>query len=220
MRAPPATSAEKGAPESMSARLIALLPALLAVAAVSAGPPKGFVPPRERAPRGFEVTLCPPDGPKPYFILSGRVRGSDAKPLAGVNVYAYHTDEGGFYVRPGQEWRGHRYAGVLRTNARGEYRVRTIVPGSYPGGGSPHVHLEVWGKDVARLTYSLNVHESERDSIEAARLGMSFGPRALWGRHLALHLGADGMLRAQHDLWIDDMVPLPDSLLELNSRMP
>lgn len=40
-------------------------------------------------------------------------------------------------------WRGPENArlfGVARTDAQGRVEVRTIVPGSYPGGGFRHIH--------------------------------------------------------------------------------
>jgi len=67
-------------------------------------------------------------------------------PAADVLLYVYHTSAAGVYPKRGTETgngRRHGYLrGWLRTNGRGEYRVETIRPGSYPSGTEPaHVHF-------------------------------------------------------------------------------
>ena len=83
--------------------------------------------------------------PGTRLIVSGRVFDpSGTKPVAGVRVYAYHTDASGVYNKPGIK--EPRLKTTVVTDAEGRFELRTIRPGSYPGGGVPaHIHLEVSG---------------------------------------------------------------------------
>jgi protocatechuate 3,4-dioxygenase, beta subunit len=92
--------------------------------------------------------LAPPGEPGAPLVITGIVRGADGRPLAGVLLYAYHTNAAGRYVpgpRPrGNERRHGHLRGWLRTGADGGYRIETIRPGPYPGRPDPqHVHLTV-----------------------------------------------------------------------------
>ena len=82
------------------------------------------------------------------LILSGRAFGSDGKPLAGVEIYAYHTGADGLYRtdRYTPEWpsKPPRLQGTLRTAADGSYQIDTVKPGSYPSRNNPaHIHFKL-----------------------------------------------------------------------------
>lgn len=83
--------------------------------------------------------------PGTRLIVSGRVFDpSGTKPVAGVKVYAYQTDATGIYNKP--DPREPRLKATVVTDAEGRFELRTIRPGSYPGGGGPaHIHFEVSG---------------------------------------------------------------------------
>ena len=96
------------------------------------------------------MVVIPPEGePGERLVLEGTVYQADGTtPASGVLVYAYHTNAGGVYPKRGDESgnaRRHGYLrGWLRTGADGRYRIVTIRPGAYPGGGPPaHVHMTV-----------------------------------------------------------------------------
>lgn len=79
------------------------------------------------------------------LIVSGQVFDpTGTKPVPGVRLYAYHTDATGVYNKPGI--REPRLKATIVTDAEGRFELRTIRPGSYPGGGNPaHIHFEASG---------------------------------------------------------------------------
>jgi protocatechuate 3,4-dioxygenase beta subunit len=91
------------------------------------------------------AVLAPATEPGTRLVVSGRVFDpSGTRPVAGVRVYAYHTDATGVYNKPGI--REPRLKGIVVTDAEGRFELQTIRPGSYPSGGVPaHIHFEVSG---------------------------------------------------------------------------
>jgi protocatechuate 3,4-dioxygenase, beta subunit len=80
------------------------------------------------------------------LIVTGAVLAPDGQtPVAGVTVYAYHTDAEGYYGENRAEYLPRLY-GWMRTDAGGRFELHTILPGSYPGMRVPaHVHFSLWG---------------------------------------------------------------------------
>jgi protocatechuate 3,4-dioxygenase beta subunit len=94
------------------------------------------------------IVIAGPNEPGQRLILTGRVFGSDGKPRGGVVIEAHHTDASGIYLAEGAHGPNPKIAarlwGRLATAADGTYRIDTIRPGSYPGGGAPaHVHIHI-----------------------------------------------------------------------------
>jgi protocatechuate 3,4-dioxygenase beta subunit len=93
--------------------------------------------------------IAPLSEPGEPLTISGRVFGADAKPRAGIIVYAYHTNRLGVYPRPDPpRSEASNFDGSLRGWARtddaGRYTFETIRPGSYPNSNNPqHVHMYV-----------------------------------------------------------------------------
>jgi protocatechuate 3,4-dioxygenase beta subunit len=81
--------------------------------------------------------------PGERLLRTGKVFGPDGKPLAGIEMRAWHTDAQGLYRRD----RGDgppRLQGTLRTAADGSYAIDTIKPGLYPGTKSgAHMHFKI-----------------------------------------------------------------------------
>ena len=192
----------------MNRIVIAVMFVATAAVAEAAGPPPGFVPVKDREPRAWDVSLCPDTATTPYLVVRGRVLGAGERPLAGVNVYAYHADEQGLYATPGEPWRGPKYAAVLRTNAKGEYRIRTVVPGKYEG--PPHVHFEVWGPKLERRALWVNVAADWDSAIFRGPAGAGFTRRTgtSGGQMLALP-DARRILRARYDLFVEPAMRVP-----------
>jgi protocatechuate 3,4-dioxygenase beta subunit len=109
--------------------------------------------------------IAPADEPGEPMRIEGIVRDARGQPVAGVIVYAYHTDQEGLYPadpalrRLGNAaYRHGRLRGWVATDAQGRYRFDTIRPASYPDTAIPaHVHMHVI--EPGRFTYWI-------DSIE------------------------------------------------------
>ena len=95
------------------------------------------------------------DGEK--MIVSGTVYDEDGNtPLAGVVVYAYHTDAKGYYSYHGSGNRNPRLKGWMRTNDEGRYEFESIRPAPYPQGSIPaHVHYVVTRPDEREQSFEL-----------------------------------------------------------------
>jgi protocatechuate 3,4-dioxygenase beta subunit len=82
----------------------------------------------------------------PKIEISGVIYKADGKtPAPGVVLYVYHTDQKGIYPTKGDEkgWaKRHGYIrGWIKTNSKGEYKIYTLVPASYPNSNNPkHIH--------------------------------------------------------------------------------
>jgi protocatechuate 3,4-dioxygenase beta subunit len=76
------------------------------------------------------------------LAIDGIVRDAAKKPVAGVIVYAYHTDAAGIY--PKAKSRHGAIRAFAITDKNGAYHFDTIRPASYPKSKIPqHVHMHV-----------------------------------------------------------------------------
>jgi len=81
--------------------------------------------------------------------LAGFVLTRTCKPLAGALLDFWQADDQGRYDNSGFRLRGHQF-----TDAEGRYRLRSIVPGIYPG-RTRHIHVKVQPRDGSVLTTQL-----------------------------------------------------------------
>lgn len=83
--------------------------------------------------------------PGERMAISGRTLSwQTGQPVAGVIVYAYHTDNTGVYTGGPAGTRHARLRGWMRTGADGVYAFDSIKPGLYPNRDTEsHVHLTV-----------------------------------------------------------------------------
>jgi protocatechuate 3,4-dioxygenase beta subunit len=94
--------------------------------------------------------------------LTGRVLGHNGDPLRDLTVEIWQVDGRGVYLHSddsGRRQRDRNFQGFGRcaTNARGEYRFRTVKPVPYPG-RTPHIHVKVKRGDRELLTTQLFVN--------------------------------------------------------------
>jgi protocatechuate 3,4-dioxygenase, beta subunit len=108
----------------------------------------GLVMIRHPAPPGIgtRATLVQAGERGEPLDVAGRVFAPDGKsPARGVTVYAYNTDADGYYGANRAEYPPRIY-GWMKTGDSGEFELRTIRPGRYPGMQVPaHVHFALWG---------------------------------------------------------------------------
>jgi protocatechuate 3,4-dioxygenase beta subunit len=81
--------------------------------------------------------------------LVGFVLSRDCTPLTGALLDFWHADDKGQYDNSGFRLRGHQYS-----DADGRYRLRSIVPGAYPG-RTRHIHVKVQPRGGRVLTTQL-----------------------------------------------------------------
>ena len=103
--------------------------------------------------------------------LSGRVLGTNGDPIRDLVVEIWQVDNRGVYLHSadsGRRQRDTNFQGFGRatTNARGEYRFRTVKPVPYPG-RTPHIHFKVKRGDRELLTTQLfiNGHPQNRNDM-------------------------------------------------------
>jgi protocatechuate 3,4-dioxygenase beta subunit len=87
--------------------------------------------------------------PGERLVISGTLFKADSEtPYPDVILYAYHTDQAGYYSKTGKEtgvqkWHGHLH-GWAKTDRNGRYEIRSIRPARYPGNTIPaHIHVAV-----------------------------------------------------------------------------
>jgi protocatechuate 3,4-dioxygenase beta subunit len=83
------------------------------------------------------ASLVEPGVPGTPLTVTGTVRGSDCRPIAGAIVDFWQADDAGEYDN-----RGFRLRGYQLTDAEGRYELTTIVPGLYPG-RTRHIHVKL-----------------------------------------------------------------------------
>lgn len=125
------------------------------------------LPPTPACHDGDDATLAQTEGP--YFKpssperfelfeegmagqpieLTGLVLSRTCKPIAGVLLDFWQADAKGEYDNSGFRLRGHQF-----TDAEGRYRLRSIVPGVYPG-RTRHIHVKLQPRDGQVLTTQL-----------------------------------------------------------------
>jgi protocatechuate 3,4-dioxygenase beta subunit len=81
--------------------------------------------------------------------LVGLVLSRACKPHAGALLDFWQADDKGRYDNSGFRLRGHQFA-----DAEGRYRLRSVVPGAYPG-RTRHIHLKVQPRGGRMLTTQL-----------------------------------------------------------------
>jgi protocatechuate 3,4-dioxygenase beta subunit len=81
--------------------------------------------------------------------LVGFVLSRNCKPIAGALLEFWQADDKGQYDNSGFRLRGHQF-----TDADGRYRLKSIVPGVYPG-RTRHFHVKVQASGGRVLTTQL-----------------------------------------------------------------
>lgn len=127
----------------------------------------------EPTPRQTEGPYFTPNSPKRTslveagmagtpLIVTGMVLTRGCKPVANALVDFWQCDDDGNYDNAGYRLRGHQL-----TDAKGVYRLETIVPGLYPG-RTRHIHVKVQAPHQSVLTTQLyfpNERRNDRDRI-------------------------------------------------------
>ena len=103
------------------------------------------------------------------FLLTGRVLTTRCRPIPNALLDFWQADAAGVYDNRGYRLRGHQ-----RTDARGRYRLETVVPGLYPG-RTRHIHVKAQAPRRPVLTtqlYFRGERANARDGIFVPELLM------------------------------------------------
>jgi protocatechuate 3,4-dioxygenase beta subunit len=163
--------------------------------AIERGAAEGPLPPTPACHDGDEATLPQIEGP--YFKpsspervelyeegmagqpieLVGLVVSRACKPIAGALLDFWQADAKGQYDNSGFRLRGHQF-----TDAEGRYRLRSVVPGIYPG-RTRHIHVKVQpsgGRVLTTQLYFPGEQQNRSDGLFRRALLMRTAKNAGW----------------------------------------
>ena len=109
--------------------------------------------------------------------LVGFVLSLACKPLAGALLDFWQADDKGGYDNSGFRLRGHQFS-----DAEGRYRLRSIVPGIYPG-RPRHIHVKVQpqgGRVLTTQLYFPGESKNRSDSLFRKDLQVRTAKNAGW----------------------------------------
>ncbi len=113
------------------------------------------------------TSLLTPDMEGQRIVITGQVLSTDCRPLDNARLDFWQTDARGRYDHDGYRLRGHQF-----TDENGQYRLETVVPGTYSG-RTEHIHVKVTPPGGSVLTTQLffpGAQGNERDWIFDSRL--------------------------------------------------
>jgi protocatechuate 3,4-dioxygenase beta subunit len=156
-----------------------------AASPATTGGAAGTLAPTPACADGDEPTLAQTEGP--YFtpnsperaslleaglggqrlVVAGMVLATDCRPLQRALLDFWQADDDGQYDNQGYRLHGHQFS-----DAKGAWRLETIVPGLYTG-RTRHIHVKVQAPDGPVLTTQLyfpGEPENDRDGIFSPEL--------------------------------------------------
>lgn len=141
----------------------------------------------------WHADIAGPEEPGERLVISGRVFAPDGEtPVAGIIVYAYHTDATGHYTKNGT-MRPPRLQGWAKTDTAGRFEFSTIRPAAYPGRSIPaHVHFILRGAGYPRQW--VDELRFEGDPFVTSRMLADAVAAGKFGAVRPLERGTDGAL--------------------------
>jgi protocatechuate 3,4-dioxygenase beta subunit len=96
--------------------------------------------------KGF-IQLVNNEEPGEPLIIYGRVFDRKTnQPISAATIFLYQTDSTGIYSSSGKDEEA-RIRGTIYTNESGCFKIKTILPGDYPGQkNSRHLHYAINAK--------------------------------------------------------------------------
>jgi protocatechuate 3,4-dioxygenase beta subunit len=122
--------------------------------------------------------------------IAGRILDAKGSPVRNAEIEIWQVDGKGVYLAQANQDgadRNFQGWGKFVTNAKGEYRFRTIKPVPYPGRSAPHIHVKVTAPGGRGFTTQLfikghpgnmqdNIYGSIRDAAGRASVTKDFAP--------------------------------------------
>jgi protocatechuate 3,4-dioxygenase beta subunit len=137
----------------------------------------------------LRASLLEPGMAGTRIALEGGVYTRHCRPVAGALVDFWHADAGGEYDNAGFRCRGHQF-----TDAKGRYRLETVVPGLYPG-RTRHFHVKVQaphGKVLTTQLYFPGEARNAHDGLFRSDLLMALDDAAA-GKQARFHFVLDAV---------------------------
>lgn len=102
--------------------------------------------------------------------VTGTVKDTDDKPVAGALIYLYQTDSRGWYAADvphvsqyGGDVGHARLFGYVRTDKEGRFELHTIKPAGYPQSELPaHIHVHVTADGYRKFVNEFLFDDDER----------------------------------------------------------
>lgn len=125
------------------------------------------------------------------FILEGQVMGEDCMPLANALVELWQANTYGRYRHARDNRNGAKIdpnfygLGRVKTNSKGEFEFKTIIPGSYAAGPAwqrpPHLHFKVWVNNKKRIITQMYFEDNplNNDDLILAQLSSAEQSRVI-----------------------------------------
>ena len=135
--------------------------------------PEDIEGPFYKAGAPLRASLAEPKSKAEKLVLSGVVRDTDCRPLAGVTLDFWHADAEGNYDNA-----GNRYRGVVRTDVQGRYALETNLPPPYSG-RPRHIHVKLQRPGGKVLTTQLYFPGESRGADRALVLKLERVPGGL-----------------------------------------
>lgn len=145
-----------------------------------------------------KITIAAKEEPGERLTVTGTVYDAEGKPIEGVSVYVYHTDDKGHYTPNGNDNRNPRLRGYMRTDRQGRYEFSTIKPGSYPNSRNPaHIHYVVtapgYREKIFEIVFEGDPFIDDRIRADAKKEESNFSIRPL-------ERDREGVLRCAQDI--------------------
>lgn len=141
--------------------------------------------------------------PGERIIISGRILKQDSiTPYPNAVIYAYHTDNNGYYSKKGnetgiQKWHGHLH-GWCKTDDKGYYEIHTIKPARYPENLFPaHIHSAIKLPDDSQPVFINDFVFSDDDLVNEKYLN---GLKEEGGTGVVELKKSDGILKGTRDI--------------------
>lgn len=158
----------------------------------------------------WETMIHQPGEPGEPLEISGTIFQTDGKtPAPNVILYVYQTDAQGLYTpsagATGWTKRHGHLRGWMKTNARGQYKFRTIKPRPYPGDRIPaHIHPTI--KEPDKNEYYIDEYRFADDPLLTASERAREEKRGGSGI-IELRKDSQGVWRGRRDLVLGQNIP-------------
>lgn len=169
----------------------------------------------KRYSRHAHINIVPEGEAGAPLKISGLVKDTSGRPVAGVLVYVFHTDSLGLYTpQDGRTGRmdepNSRLFGYMRTGPDGSYSFRTIRPGGYPKAAGGLSGKRQFIPQHIHLIATAAGYKDHKCNGSTCQLVFEDDPRMTsewheWAREmgnpvLKVTTGKDGMLLSEYDI--------------------